>query len=145
VLVPILATVLVPAGDRRRRLRQSALVVALCPLVLWLSFGGAIGEAPDRMRDILDQARDQNAAGHAAVVAGRVYREPPWWSDVWFMWKGVGPAATSALTLLALAGAITAPRRVAALLGLAVAVPSPAWRCCTRSRSRTTTSFGWRR
>jgi 4-amino-4-deoxy-L-arabinose transferase-like glycosyltransferase len=123
VLVPVLATVLLPGGERRTRLRQAALVVVLCPVVLWLSFGGAIGDAPQRLRDILDQAGDQNADGHATVVAGHVYREPPWWSDVWFMWKGVGPVATAALAALATVGALTAPRRVAMLLGLAIAVP----------------------
>ena len=122
-LVPILATVLVAGGDRRRRLQQAAVAVLLCPAVLWLSFAGAIGEASERMRDILDQARDQDAAGHAAVVAGRVYLEPPWWSDAWFMWKGVGPPATLALCALALVGVAAAPRRLASLLGLAVAVP----------------------
>jgi hypothetical protein len=39
------------------------------------------------------------------------------------MWKGVGPPAKIGLVVLAVAGTITAPRRVARLRGLAVAVP----------------------
>ena len=123
VLVPVVVTALLAGGDRRRRLAQAVLVVVVCPAVLWLSFGGAIPDAPQRLHDIADQARAQEDAGHPAVVAGSVYTKPPWWSDAWFMWKGVGPAATIALVVLALAGTIAAPRRVAALLGLAVAVP----------------------
>jgi hypothetical protein len=72
VLVPVVVTAVLAGGDRRRRLAQAVLVVALCPAVLWLSFGGAIPDAPQRVHDIADQARAQKDAGHPAVVAGSV-------------------------------------------------------------------------
>ena len=60
---------------------------------------------------------------HPALVAGAVYDKPPWWSDAWFMWKGVGALASTALVVLAFAEAALSPRRLRGPLGVAVAVP----------------------
>jgi 4-amino-4-deoxy-L-arabinose transferase-like glycosyltransferase len=124
VLLPIVVLSIVTPRLDRRRLAQTIAVVILCPVVLLMSFLPVMPEAPDRLRNMLDLARAHEALGHAVVVGGDLYeQDPPWWSNAWFMWEGMGPFATIGLVLAAVAGVLLADRRLALFLGLAVAVP----------------------
>jgi hypothetical protein len=99
-------------------------VVLLCPIVLCLSFLPVLPEAPHRIRVAFEAGQLNAYVGHSVIVAGNVYQaDPPWWSNAWFMWTGMGAWATTALIASSAVAIVTIDRRLALYLGLAVAIP----------------------
>jgi 4-amino-4-deoxy-L-arabinose transferase-like glycosyltransferase len=124
VLVPIVVLALMTPRVDRERVAQVALVIALCPLVLLASFLPALPDMGSRLETMIDFARAQSASGKPVIIAGDLTAPtPPWWSEAWFMWEGVGPLAIVPLMALASTGAGLVSRRIAIYLGLAVLVP----------------------
>ncbi len=124
VLIPIAVLAIITPGRDRKRLVQMAVVVVLCPVILWLSLLPATPDAVHLIREMVNLGRLHQAFGHPTIIAGRLYtRNPPWWANAWFMWRGVGPFGTVALVGSALAGLVLLERRLAIYLGAAVMVP----------------------
>jgi 4-amino-4-deoxy-L-arabinose transferase-like glycosyltransferase len=124
VLIPIALLALCSVRDRSHAL-QLLCLVTLPFLVLWLSFTPVLSEAFDRLEAIRTLARQEQVTGHATVVAGHLYpRDPPWWSNGWFMWKGVGPVGTVGLVAGAVLGLFSLQRRLTLYLGAAALIPA---------------------
>ncbi len=122
-LVPVAVVGLTGRGLRPTRVAQLAVAGLLCPLIFLLSFAASLSDAPNHIQSYIELGKLAKAGGHTVIVADRVYEFPPWWSNAWFMWSGMGALATIPLVALAVLAVVTIERRLAIYLALAVAGP----------------------
>ena len=117
VLPVVLVTgVVTQRGSSRSRL-QAVTLFGVGVLVFVASYAPFLGDAPTALRTVYNFQTSRNAGlGHPIEVAGHLYVHPPWWTLLWFQWKGVGPVATAVMAAAAVAAPFLLPRRVALFL-----------------------------
>jgi 4-amino-4-deoxy-L-arabinose transferase-like glycosyltransferase len=98
----------------RRRLRDAllALVVAAAVLtatvlLVYWPIGFVTG-----MRDLIDFQVSHNATGHLIDLGSIATAHPPWWANLYFAWKGLGPATVAVLLVGCLAALFDRAHRI---------------------------------
>ncbi|WP_188940644.1 ArnT family glycosyltransferase [Nakamurella endophytica] len=98
VLVPVLLIAALAARPSRRTAGQAGLFAAAAAAVVvvtYLPAPGFLGQAVAMLR----YQSAHSSRGHMVVVAGTVTPRPPWWANLYWMWEGLGVAATIALAI----------------------------------------------
>ena len=61
-----------------------------------------------------------NASGHSMTISGHVYEFAPWWANLWFMMRGLGPVVLVVVAAGVIAALVIHPDRLVAYLGIVV-------------------------
>lgn len=117
----IIASTLLLAPDRRAWLRQAAAAGALALAVVLAVYAPDLRHMLGDLAQILSTAQEQQARGHAVIVAGQLYRTAPWWSLLYWQWGGQGTTLTVVIVLLVAIAVSCCRGRPCALAGYLLA------------------------
>lgn len=116
VLLPVVLATPLILGRARHWIRIVAVWIAsFCFVAAALYLPMGLSAVTFMVQFQTDHARD----GHLVEVAGQVYRFPPWWAELWFLYVGVGVISVALLVLGCLATVFTRSWRLLACLGAA--------------------------
>jgi 4-amino-4-deoxy-L-arabinose transferase-like glycosyltransferase len=102
---------------------QAAALAAAAGVTALLTYLPPLGGGLGAISDMFHLENLHSTAGHAVIVDGRIYVHPPWWSHLWWQAKSVGTWPSIALGACAVFSPFVLPRRTAAYLLAAIAVP----------------------
>lgn len=127
VAVPVLWV----ADSARHRAAQLAAMAAAAVAGLALPYLAAGRDGLTALREGVELQFGNNTEGHLQIVAGTLYRKPPWWSHLWWQQEYLSLPGIVLLWGLAIAGVVLLARAkdglnraAAALLALALAAPA---------------------
>ena len=115
----ILAAVLLHRG--RRAMLECATfagTVVVAAALVYVPFGQA---APAAIAAMVAMQSAHRAAGHPTIVADTFYLHPPWWTLLWWEWRGSGTPTVLGLAGAAVAALVVVPRAVCVYLLASIA------------------------
>ncbi|QJU53493.1 glycosyltransferase family 39 protein [Herbiconiux sp. KACC 21604] len=120
VLIPVLLVFVALRRPWRRGLAGLALfcgVGAVVGLLVYLPVG-----LFDSVRYMLDFQSQHDATGHLIAVAGVAYTFPPWWSNLWFWFDGMGVVPVLVVLVGTVASVFSRRWALLGMLGSAIAL-----------------------